>query len=322
MLLPIEKFLLYFVAPTIVLLSLLEALVLQWRRGRYDWRGMGVSYFDFALRIVITRFVPLTIAAPLVGWVHRHRVGEIALGDWGAMLLLFVGLEFCYYWLHRAGHQVRWFWANHAVHHSSNELNLAASLRIGAFGRLSGNVAFLLPLVWLGFDLRVVYTALTLNLLYQFWIHATWIPKLGWLEYVLNTPSAHRVHHASNLEYLDGNYGGVLIVFDRLFGTYIEERSDVPCRYGWVHPITSHNPLKVEFAQWGLLARDLGRALRSGSPRAVLGTLFMSPGWVPNGESETTAHLRQRAGLAKVGTAVLPAGARLKPVVGVRPTSA
>jgi sterol desaturase/sphingolipid hydroxylase (fatty acid hydroxylase superfamily) len=310
MLLPIEKFLLYYVAPTILVLSLLEALVLQWRRGRYDWRGMGVSYFDFLLRILITRFVPLSIAAPLLAWVHGHRWGDIALGDWGSMLLLFVGLEFCYYWLHRAGHQVRWFWANHAVHHSSNELNLAASLRIGAFGRLSGNVVFLLPLVWLGFDLRVVYTAFTLNLLYQFWIHATWIPKLGWLEYVLNTPSAHRVHHAANLEYLDGNYGGVLVVFDRLFGTYIEERADVPCRYGWVHPITSVNPLKVEFAQWGLLARDVGRALLRGQPTVALATLFMPPGWAPNEKSETTAQLRRRAGLLKVGSAVQAVGGR------------
>jgi sterol desaturase/sphingolipid hydroxylase (fatty acid hydroxylase superfamily) len=308
MLLPIEKFLLYFVAPTIVLLSLLEGVVLQWRRGHYDWRGMGVSYFDFVLRIVMTRLVPLTIAAPLVGWVHRNRLGDIALNDWGSMLLLFVGMEFFYYWLHRAGHQVRWFWANHAVHHSSNELNLAASLRIGAFGRLSGNVIFLLPLVWVGFDLRVVYTALTLNLLYQFWIHATWIPKLGWLEYVFNTPSAHRVHHASNLEYLDGNYGGVLIVFDRLFGTYIEERADVPCRYGWVQPITSHNPLKVEFAQWGYLVRDLGQLLIQGKPLVALATLFMPPGWAPNGASASTAQLRQRAGLRKVGSAVLAVG--------------
>src|SRR6185369_16060088 len=144
-----------------------------------------------------------------------------------------------------------------AVHHSPNELNLAAAFRIGAFGKLTGNVFFFLPLVWLGFDLRLVLAALTLNLLYQFWIHATWIPKLGWLEVVLNTPSAHRVHHAANVEYLDANYGGVLIVFDRLFGTYVEERAEEPCRYGLVTPTTSRNPFVVEFEHWATLIRDV-----------------------------------------------------------------
>ena len=111
---------------------------------------------------------------------------------------------------------------------------------MGMFGKLTGNVLFLLPLVWIGFDLRMMLAALSLNLAYPFWIHATWVPQLGWLEYVLNTPLAHRVHHAANLEYLDANYGSVLIVFDRLFGTYIEERDDVPCRHGLVHAMTSH----------------------------------------------------------------------------------
>jgi hypothetical protein len=150
---------------------------------------------------------------------------------------------------------------------------------------------FFVPLVWLGFDVRTVLSVLTLNLLYQFWIHATWIPKLGWLELVLNTPSAHRVHHASNPEYLDANYGGVLIVFDRLFGTYVAERADLPCRYGLVHPLTSYNPLRVEFAQWLSLGRDL---LHARSLRALLGHLLMPPGWSPDGEGETTAELRAR----------------------------
>lgn len=138
-------------------------------------------------------------------------------------------------------------------------------------------------------------TAVTLNLLYQFWLHATWIPKLGALEGWLNTPSAHRVHHAANVEYLDANYGGVLLVFDRLFGTYIPERDDLPCRYGWVHPIVSANPLKVEFAQWGYLLRDLTRVR---SLRALAGTLAGPPGWKPGGEGDTTEDLRRRAGFS------------------------
>ncbi len=119
---------------------------------------------------------------------------------------------------------------------------------------------------------------MSLSLLYQFWVHASWMPRLGWLEWVLNTPSAHRVHHARNPEYLDANYGGVLIVFDRLFGTYVRERDDIPCDYGLVHRQTSHNPLRIELEPWRDLVKDL---LRARSVRAVLGHLFMPPAWTP-----------------------------------------
>ena len=295
---PVEKFLLFVAAPTVLALSVLEGLVLSFRQG-YDWRAFGVSLFDFVLRIAITVLVPFSIVQPLVPWVEAHRLTTITVDGVASALLLFITLEFFYYWLHRAGHRVRWFWSNHAVHHTPNQLNLGASLRIGAFGRVIGVSIFLLPMVWLGFDLRLLVTALTLNLLFQFWIHATWIPKLGWLEGWLNTPSAHRVHHAANLEYLDGNYGGVLVVFDRLFGTYIPERDDLPCRYGLVKPMTSYNPLVVEFAQWAALLRDLASAR---SPRAVLGYLFMPPGWVPHGAGTTTEELRAARGSAGPGT--------------------
>lgn len=291
----LEKFLLFVMAPTVLTLSVLEGVVLS-LRGRYDWRAFGVSMFDYFLRIFVTVFLPFTIAAPLVNWVHAHRLATLQADSVATVLLLFFTLEFFYYWLHRAGHRVRWFWCNHAVHHTPNELCLAASLRIGAFGRLTGNVVFLLPLVWLGFELRLVITALTLNLLYQFWIHATWIPKLGFLEGWLNTPSAHRVHHAANLEYLDANYGGVLVVFDRLFGTYIPERDDVPCRYGLVHPERSYNPLKVEFGQWWRLGKDLAAAR---SAKAFFGALLMPPGWRADGPGETTEDLRARAAAAQ-----------------------
>jgi len=129
------------------------------------------------------------------------------------VLILFIGLEFFYYWFHRSSHTVRWFWNSHSVHHSPNQLNLAAAYRLGWLGKPTGATIFFTPLAFLGFEPAVVLAALLLNLMYQFWIHAPWIPKLGWLEYVLNTPSAHRVHHARNVEYLDANYGGVLILF-------------------------------------------------------------------------------------------------------------
>jgi sterol desaturase/sphingolipid hydroxylase (fatty acid hydroxylase superfamily) len=291
----LDKFLLFVALPTVVVASLAEALVLA-RVRSYDWRASAVSLFDLFARVAVQLFLPLSIATPLIGFAYQHRIGQVALDHWTALLALFLGQEFCYYWYHRAAHRVRWFWCNHAVHHSSNELNLSAAYRIGVLGRATGASAFYVPLVWLGFEPRVVFEMLSLNLLYQFWIHATWIPRLGWLELVLNTPSAHRVHHAANLEYLDANYGGVLIVFDRLFGTYRAERADLPCRYGLVVPVTTYNPLRIEFAQWIALGRDL---LGARSLRRVLGHLMMPPGWSPDGPGATTEALRARAAAAR-----------------------
>jgi hypothetical protein len=187
---------------------------------------------------------------------------------------------------------VRWFWATHSVHHSPNQLNLSAAMRLGLTGRLTGTTLFFTPLAWIGFDPRIVLATLSLNLLYQFWIHATWIPKLGWLEGILNTPSAHRVHHARNLEYLDANYGGVLLIFDRLFGTYIAERAELSCEYGLVTPVTSYNPLVIEFGPWAALFKDLAAAP---SLRGFVGTLVMPPGWRADGPGHTTEELRARA---------------------------
>jgi sterol desaturase/sphingolipid hydroxylase (fatty acid hydroxylase superfamily) len=270
----IDRFLLFVATPTVFALSLIEAVVLS-RRQRFDWRAFGASAFDLVARIAVTIMLPLSIAAPIVAWAVTHRVASFTLDGPLALLVLFVGQEFCYYWYHRAAHRVRWFWCNHSVHHSPNELNLSAAYRIGPFGKLTGTTLFFVPLMWLGFHPRLVLQTLTFNLLYQFWLHTTWIPKLGWLEGIVNTPSAHRVHHASNPEYIDTNYGGVLMVFDRLFGSYRAERDDVPVRYGLVHPLTSSNVLQVEFHEWSRLARDLWRAR---SLRAVWRALFMPPG--------------------------------------------
>ena len=287
---PLEKFLLFVAAPAVIVFALVEALVMA-RRARYDWRAFGVSVLDLVVRVSLGIVLPVSIATPFIRWAFEHRIATVAVDSWLVVALLFIGQEFCYYWFHRASHRVRWFWCNHAVHHSPNALNLSAAFRIGVLSKLTGTGFFFIPLIWFGIDPRTVFGVLTLNLLYQFWIHATWIPKLGPLEWVLNTPSAHRVHHAANIDYLDANFGGVLIVFDRLFGTYVAERDELPCRYGLVEPMTSYNPLQVEFLQWIALADDLARAP---SVRAALGYVVMPPGWAPHGEGSTTAELRAR----------------------------
>jgi sterol desaturase/sphingolipid hydroxylase (fatty acid hydroxylase superfamily) len=242
-------------------------------RRHYDWCAYAASLLDAIGRRAVDA-LGLSIATPLVAWAYAHRVQTIALDVPAAFALLFVGQEFCYYWYHRAAHRVRWFWANHAVHHSPNELTLAAALRLGWIGKLTGTALFFVPLVWLGFAPPAVLAALSANLLYQFWLHAAWMPRLGPLEWVLNTPTHHKVHHASNHQYLDCNYGGVLIVFDRLFGTFVELRDDVPPRYGLTTPLHSHNPVRIALHGWIALAHDL---LAARGWRARLSTLFGPP---------------------------------------------
>lgn len=271
----LEKFLVFLALPGVLGLSLIEGWVLS-RHSHFDWKALGVSVCDMLLRALLTTLAPLSFAAPLVELAWQHRLISIDLGAPVSWIALYVGIEFCYYWSHRAAHRVRWFWLNHSVHHSSSQLNLSAAYRLGVLGRLTGTVLFFAPLVWIGFPVEVVLAALTVDLLYQFWIHAAWVPRLGWLEWVLNTPSAHRVHHAANIEYADGNFGGMLIVFDRLFGTYVAERTDVPCLYGWTKPPTSYNLLSIVATEWRSLARELAQAQ---GITEVLGLLLMPPGW-------------------------------------------
>ncbi|HEY9067744.1 MAG TPA: sterol desaturase family protein, partial [Burkholderiaceae bacterium] len=268
--------------------SLLEALVLSLRNGwrRYDWKAAGLSVVDFLVREYPLRWLlPLAFWTDAMDWFWQHRLWTLPMDHWSGWAACFIGQEFCYYGYHRAAHRVRWFWCTHAIHHSPNQLNLSAAYRFGWTGRLTGTLAFFMLAPLLGMPPRIVLMLLSLNLLFQFWIHATWIPRLGPLEWVLNTPSAHRVHHASNLEYLDGNYGGVLIVFDRLFGTYIAERPDAPCRFGLVKPMTSYNLFVIEFDQWRGLWRDLRSAKSLGE---FVGYLVKPPGWRPKGQVQET----------------------------------
>lgn len=244
----------------VVMAAVFEGLVLQrLRHQAYDWRAFAASLADLAGRRLIDA-LGLSVAAPLLRWCVVHRLGDWALATPLQWLGLFMLHELAYYCYHRCAHRVHWFWATHAVHHSPNQLTLAAALRLGWTGKLSGHALFFAPLLWLGASPQAVFGLLALNLLYQFWLHAPWMPRLGPLEWVLNTPAHHRVHHAANPEYLDCNYGGVLIVYDRLFGSFVAERPDVPPRYGLSTPLHSHNPLRIATVGWLGLWRALATA--------------------------------------------------------------
>jgi sterol desaturase/sphingolipid hydroxylase (fatty acid hydroxylase superfamily) len=168
---------------------------------------------------------------------------------------LFVAQDFLYYFFHRAHHRVRWMWCSHVVHHSSERLNLSTAFRQSLTYPLSGMWLFWLPLAWLGFGPDWVILIVGLNLAFQFFVHTEVVGKLGVLELVFNTPSHHRVHHGKNPQYIDRNYAGVLIIWDKLFGTFVEEQ-EAP-QYGIVRQVKSHNPITLTFHEWGAMAHDV-----------------------------------------------------------------
>jgi sterol desaturase/sphingolipid hydroxylase (fatty acid hydroxylase superfamily) len=202
--------------------------------------SIGVAIGDLVARA----FGSLLAAMPFL-WLYENR-----LMTW----------EFCYYWFHRASHRVRWLWATHAVHHSATRFNLSAAIRLGWTGQLTGAFVFFLPLAWLGFHPLAIGAILSAGLLYQFFLHTALPVTLGPLEWVLNTPSHHRVHHASNDHCLDKTYGNTLIIFDRLFGTYAKAPSGEPLRFGLKGREPAYNPIKIAFGEWVHLIRDVARA--------------------------------------------------------------
>lgn len=294
--------------PFVIAVATLEGLILTFIvRRAYDWRSWAASVTDVLVReYLVYVYLPLSLAAPLIDLAWRHRLVTVPMDGVAGFVLLFLGQEFCYYWYHRGAHRVRWFWATHAVHHSPNEFNLGIAYRFGWTGKIAANALFFVPMIWLGFAPQLVFAALALNLLYQFWLHAEWLPRLGWLEYVLNTPSHHRVHHASNADYIDTNFGGVLIVFDRLFGTLAAERDDLPCRYGLVTPLVSRNPIRIAFHEWVRMVRDLGKVR---TVREAIGTLFGPPGGYAGNSGGTE---KPRAPEAATAGARLPSGRRAR----------
>lgn len=262
------------------------------RRNSYPWADVAASIgIKIGRRLV--RLATTGLVAPVYFWAWDHRLWQIPLKNalgWAAAFLL---VELAYYWQHRMHHEVRWMWAAHRTHHSTNWFNILTTSRTSVTGLISGDWLFYLPLAWLGVHPLAIFLLIAINLTYQIWLHTEMVPKLGPLEWVLNTPSHHRVHHAVNPQYLDTNYGGVLIIFDRLFGTHAVEQPDDPCRYGLVKAEISHNPFVIVFREYAAIARDL---VRAGSLRDIAVYMFGPPGWRPDGTGLTTRRIRAGAG--------------------------
>ena len=277
--------------PLFVLSMLLEA----WA-GRHGWK---VLYTGRDTRASLTMGVGNVLINAAIGgmvlWsfdaVHRVALFDFGFG-WTAFVACFFAEDLAYYWFHRVSHERRWFWASHVVHHSSQRYNLSTALRQTWTGKATLGFVFWLPLVFLGFEPGMVLFFMATSLLYQFWIHTEAIDRLpAPLELVLNTPSHHRVHHGANPRYLDANYAGVLIIWDRLFGTFTPELDAEPVRYGLVKNIETYNPLRIAFHEWIATAQDVRRA---GSWHERWMYLFGPPGWSPDGSRQTSAMIQAR----------------------------
>ncbi|MFA6265541.1 MAG: sterol desaturase family protein [Pseudolabrys sp.] len=239
----------------------------------HDARETAVSLFIAVGGKLVGLLTAGAVVIPAM-YVYQHRLYDIPLDKVWVWTALFVGVDFSYYVHHVAMHRIRWFWATHSVHHSPTRLNLSAAVRLGWGGHLTGGFVFYLPLVALGFPPAAVFGMLGLGLFYQFFLHLAQAPHLGPLEWLLNTPRHHQVHHASNEACLDRNFGGVLIVFDRLFGTFAEAPRDEPLRYGLARGAATANPFRI---MWGVWAGLFVEAVRAKGVRGKMRAVFGAP---------------------------------------------
>ncbi|MAM87104.1 MAG: sterol desaturase [unclassified Hahellaceae] len=253
----------------------------EYRRIRHDKRLMdvGEAFRNFGLgagyQVTELLFAGI-IAFPAYALVYHFRLLDLEL-NWLTAVLVLIGVDLCFYWMHRCSHRMRWFWAAHVVHHSSERMNFSTAMRQNATNIFNGNWIFYLPLALIGFNPVWIGVAYALSLVYQFFIHTTLVGRLHpWLEMVFNTPSHHRVHHGRNPQYIDQNYGGVLIVWDRLFGTFVPEDSANPPEYGITRQVYSNNPIRLWTHEYVDLFRDMRRP---GKLISRLKHLWMPPDW-------------------------------------------
>lgn len=270
--------------PAFVILILLE-LIVSSRMHLENYKARDT----FASLAMGLGNVLINIPAKLLVVGAYFAVYQLRLTDalspklWWVWLLLLFAEDLCYYLFHRAHHEIRFFWAAHVNHHSSTCYNLGTALRQSWTTPLTG-ILFWLPLPLIGFHPLHVMTAQAISLLYQFWIHTETVGKLGPLEWFMNTPSHHRVHHASDAHYLDRNHAGIFIIWDRLLGTFAQEEGTPT--YGLVHNIETYNPARIAFHEFGAIWRD---ATQPGlGVRDRLLYVFGPPGWSHDGTRHTS----------------------------------
>jgi sterol desaturase/sphingolipid hydroxylase (fatty acid hydroxylase superfamily) len=268
------------------LVAIIIELLVNWRKRKGYYRSND-AINSISAGMLDTTLGYFTKVLPMIGWgfaLQNLSLFEMPLSWFDASLrglalwaLAAIAWDFLYYWFHRFSHEISILWAAHAVHHQSEDYNLSTALRQTSTGFLFGWV-FYLPLFLIGFPLEIVLTVNAVNLLYQFWVHTQLIRSLGPLERVMMTPSHHRVHHAQNERYIDKNYGGMFIIWDRMFGTYEPESDEEPVIFGIRKPLESWNPFWANLQVYDYLLFDARKAKRW---QDKIGVWFRRTGWRP-----------------------------------------
>ncbi len=250
-----------------------------WAVKKHPFRTMDtLSSMSSGYTNIIKDVLGISISILTYGWMVEHlAIYKIESSVW-AYVVAFIALDFSGYWVHRLSHEINFFWNKHAIHHSSEEFDLACALRQSISSFVNLFTIFLLPAALLGVDPQIIAVVAPLHLFAQFWYHTVYIGKMGILEHIIVTPSHHRVHHALNPEYLDKNHSQIFIIWDKLFGTFQEELPDVPPVYGITRPAHTWNPIKINFQHLWLLIQD---AYRTQSWRDKLRIWWMPTGWRP-----------------------------------------
>lgn len=279
--------------PVFIAFVAIEYSVLRQRsEKRYNWKD-GLTSMSMGLGMTASDLImgALSFGAMMFFWQFRFFDLGYSLP---IIVLAFVLGDFAYYWKHRFYHSMRWWWMAHVVHHSSEEYNLTTALRQPWTNHITGDFIIKLPLILLGFHPVILVFVGALNLLYQFWIHTEAIDKCPkWFEAIMNTPSHHRVHHGRDPEYLDKNFAGTFIIWDRLFGTFTPERQRPD--YGIVTPLKSYNPVKVAFGELFCIVKDASQRGITLSQR--LAYIFGPPGYSHDGSRQTSAQIKREAGI-------------------------
>ena len=282
-----------YAVPFFIAAILLELawIVIKHRGGRYETRDALTSLLMGAGNVVSGILLGF-VAYGFYVWLWDYRLFDLGTG-WLVVAACFILDDLRYYWYHRIAHRSRFVWAEHVNHHSSQHYNLTTALRQSWTGTFTFTWLLRAPLILLGFHPAMVIFVGGLNLIYQFWIHTEAIGKMPrWFEAVMNTPSHHRVHHGRNARYLDANYAGVLIIWDRMFGTFVPEQASEKPDYGLVHNLGTFNPLRVAFHEWLAMARDV---VRPGlTLRQRLAYAFAPPGWSHDGSRAMTPEIKAR----------------------------
>lgn len=239
----------------------------------------------------VVEFIPKVFAFMAFYFLHElSPLSDVVGRQWWAWVTLFFLDDFSYYWFHRLNHEVRLFWAGHVPHHSSIHYNLGTALRQGVGERIHKFI-FWLWLPVLGFDPLMIFIVISVNLIYQFFVHTETVDKLpSWFEAIFNTPSHHRVHHASNIRYLDRNHAGVLIIWDKLFGTFSQEVNEEKPVYGLTENINFYQPAKVATHEYGAIWQDLKKTNKLSEK---LKYIFYAPGWSHTGKDKRAKTLRK-----------------------------